>query len=221
MPIRHLADSDSVALLRFWSDARGDDELPEWTDASRLPVTLLPNIAVTHRQPEPVFIYVGAEALRRLGTGITGAAVYREVYGGEHSHYLRSIGDDVVKYGKPIFSAALFSVPASSEPVTVGRLYAPFRYRRSSRATVIVGLQIIEGARDLKLREAQPVEELDRRLVVYPAAVARQLERLRSTGGDTSARDAAVTEAIATLGGSALVTLGRSGWASAPRRREP
>jgi hypothetical protein len=105
--------------------------------------------------------------------------------------------------------------------VTVGRLYAPFRYRGSSSATVIVGLQIIEGARDLKLREAQPIEELDRRLVVYPAAVARQLDRLKSTGGDASARDAAVTAALATLGGSALVTLGRSALATRVARLPP
>jgi hypothetical protein len=148
MPIRYLADADCLALLRFWTDSRGPADLPEWVDASRVPVMLLPNIAVTHRRPHSVFIYAGSEVLRRLGGGITGADAYGEVYSAEQAQYLKSLGDDAAHGQRPVFSAATFSIPGADTFATIGRLYAPFTFRGATEASVIAGLQIVEGTRN-------------------------------------------------------------------------
>ena len=208
MPIRHLADADSLALLRFWTQGRGAADLPEWSDASHLPVELLPNVAVTHRRPESVFIYAGSEILRRWGGGITGADVYSEVIRGDHGAYLRSLGTDAVHARKPVFSTALFGLPGDRRTM-IARLYAPFSYRGTPEPSVIAGLQIVEGEGDLNLREAVFEEELDRRAVGDPAAVAERLAPLRAGRRDSSVEDAPVAAALARLHGSALITLTR------------
>jgi hypothetical protein len=208
MPIRHLADADALALLRFWTQGRGGADLPEWSDASQLPVALLPNIAVTHRRPESVFIYAGSEILRRWGAGITGADVFREVIGGDHGAYLRSLGADAIQAWKPVFSAAVFRL-GDDRQTMIARLYAPFSYRGSPEPNVVVGLQIVEDEAELDLRDAAFVEELDRRLIGDPRAVTEQLEPLRAPRRETRIEDAAVAAALARLHGSALVTLTR------------
>jgi hypothetical protein len=209
MPIRHLADAESLALLRFWTQSRGAADLPEWSDVSQLPVELLPNVAVTHRRPQSVFIYAGSEILRRWGGGITGAEVYSEVIRGEHAAYLRSLGNDAVQARKPVFSAALFSQPGAPARTMIARLYAPFSYRASAEPTVIVGLQIVERETEINLREAVFEEEVDRRAVGDPAGVAERLAPLRAARRDGRVEDTAVTSALARLQGSALITLTR------------
>jgi hypothetical protein len=208
MPIRHLADADSLALLRFWTERRGAAELPEWSDASQLPVELLPNVAVTHRRPASVFIYAGSEILRRWGGGITGAEVYSEVIRGDHGAYLRSLGTDAMHARKPVFSAASFRLPGDRRAM-IARIYAPFSYRGSPEPSVIVGLQIVEGDGDLNLREAVFEDERDRRAVGDPASVAERLAPLRAGRGDGRVDDAPVAAALTLLHGSALITLTR------------
>ena len=218
MPQRLLADPDAISLLRFWHERRGGDPAPRWDgDMSELPVDLLPNVAVTQRRPEAVFLYVGSECLSRWGAGITGARVYEEVVTGPQGRYLRSVGDDALAWQGPVFSAAVLSLGGAAT-ATVGRLYVPFHYRGAAKPDAVIGLQIVPPEhRRIDFRRAVLAEEAVRVLVKDAGAVLALLEEARrrwrldagmaSRAAEDARQDADLAAEIHRLTGRSIIRL--------------
>ena len=216
MPIHLLAEPDAIEFLRFWMERRGAAKLPSWNgDIGQFPERQLANLAVTERRPHSVFRHVGDELLRRWGGLRTGVDIYGEVIRGAHGRYLRSLGDDVMRWRGPVFSAACYRARPEDEPFVVVRIYAPFAEPGSGEPRFIAGLHVVPPMQDaaVDLRGVALEQELDRRFIADPGAV---IARIAASGGEGgSARD--LDRALDALSGSALVMLPPT----PPRRSAP
>ncbi len=147
-----FADPDFLALLQFWDASRGGRPLPEWSgDIAVIPQALLPNLIITDRRgPEPVYLYVGAECVRRWGSDPTGRRVYSDVLSGAHRRYIKSLGDQSMAHRAPIFSTAVYQ-PDAANMIMTGRLYTPFTHRGSVEPRMMMTLQLFKGSeRDIQ-----------------------------------------------------------------------
>ena len=180
MAARFLAEPDFVRLLRFWVDRRGERSVPEWDgDLGQVPHSLLPNLVITERRPDPVYRYVGADDVRTFGSDPTGRRVYEEVLRGAHSRYIRSVAEDTLARRAPIFSAAIYR---TREDVLTGlRLLVPFTDPGETVTRFIFSLQLFAGTpvNLTELAHSGFVDELERRLVVGAPEVCSRLEQAR------------------------------------------
>jgi hypothetical protein len=216
MPTKFLAQPDFLTLLRFWDDSRAGRDVPEWDGHfSQIPAVLLPNLIISERRPDPVYLYVGAECARRWGREVTGRRMYDEVLTGAHAAYIRSLEEDVIARRAPIFSAAIYGRD-QGDLVLTGRLFVPFTEERSTRPCFIMAVQLFRGS-DLKLSTLGDrgfAEETERQMIAAAPTLCDRLEKARhfdQAAGGILRRDLAeeLAEIARDLSGDALVRLPR------------
>lgn len=180
MAERFLAEPEFVRLLRFWVDCRGARSVPEWDgDLGHVPRSLLPNLIITERRPDPVYRYVGPECVSTLGSDPTGRRIYEEVLRGAHNRYIRSVAEDTLARRAPIFSAAIYR--AREELLTSFRLLVPFTDPGATATRFIFSLQLFAGSyvKLAALADGGFVDELERRLVLGVPEICARLEQAR------------------------------------------
>jgi len=179
MPNQFLANSDFLTLLRFWDDCRIGRDVPEWSGHfSQIPAVLLPNLIISERRPDPVYLYVGDECARRWGGDVTGRLMYDEVLTGAHARYIRSLEDDVIARRAPIFSAAVYGLN-EADLVLTGRLFVPFAEEGATKPCFIMALQLFRGS-ELKLSTLGVdgfAEEIERQMIAAAPMLCQRLER--------------------------------------------
>jgi hypothetical protein len=221
MPIHLLAEPEAIAFLRFWAERRGAAKLPEWDGRlEEFPPELLPSIAITERRPDSVFRHVGADLVRRWSGLEAGVKVYEEAIRGEHGRYLHSLGNDVMTWRGPVFSAACYRFHPDEEAFIVVRIYAPFATPGSGEPRFIAGLQIVPERQRavVDLRHSVLEQELDRRFIADTGTVIARIEASQHDVAGMSATVRDLDRALGALSGSALVMLTPD---SFPVRRPP
>jgi hypothetical protein len=211
--LRHFFSApDFFSLLRVWDSSRaasGRAVLPD--DLARLPQALLPNLIVVDWSGEPLYRYVGSECAGRFGGDPTGRPVVATL-GGSYAKYIRSLGDDVIARGQPIFSACIFQV--GDELMVTGRLLTPFARTDLDEPTIIVSVQLFSRAAFQlgTVGRSGFVNESQRLLIADAPGVCQRLDEARRyhllASTMPSAEQATVWADIAReLGRSALVAL--------------
>jgi hypothetical protein len=147
--LRHFfAEPDFLTLLRFWNDSRTASGRALWkSDLALVPSELLPNLIVVDWLGEPRYRHVGSEFIARFGADPTGQKL-APTLGGAYADYIRSLGDEVIARGEPIFSASIFEV--GDELMTTGRLFTPFTNDAAAAPGMILSVQLFSRA-DFKL----------------------------------------------------------------------
>ncbi|MBI3513088.1 MAG: hypothetical protein HY060_03350 [Proteobacteria bacterium] len=175
-----FADPDFLELLQFWDASRGGRPLPDWSgDIAVIPHGLLPNLIISDRHAEPVYLYVGAECVRRWGSDPTGRRIFSEVLTGAHRRYIQSVGDEAMARRAPVFSTAIYQ--GTGAMIMTGRLYAPFTYRGSTDPLMMFTLQLFKGS-ERKLREigiGAIVHEIRRDMIAEVPDLCTRLEDAR------------------------------------------
>jgi hypothetical protein len=178
--LRHFFSApDFLNLLRLWDSSRRATGRAVLTDdLARLPLALLPNLIVADWSREPRYRYVGSECVSRFGADPTGRPLVATL-GGSYANYIRSLGDDVLARGEPIFSACIFEV--GDELMVTGRLFSPFARADSDEPTIIVSVQLFSRA-SFKLSAVGLsgfVNESQRLLIAGVPEVCRRLDEVR------------------------------------------